>query len=99
MRVIKNIHDPRFRQYSSNVIVFPVNFDIMHGEMLFHLNTLLSQGKLRIHPCHTKLIASLRTAQFMNDKWSLNKEQTSYNDILDSFRLSLLNYYFASKSL
>jgi hypothetical protein len=69
----------------------------MHGEMLFHVNTILSARRLRIHPSFTKLVTSLRTAQVVNDKWSLDKEQTSYDDILDSFRLSLLNYYFAAK--
>jgi len=94
-RVIKNT---RLRQYSSNVNVFPVNFGTIHGEMLFHVNTILSARRLHIHPCFTKLITSLRTAQVMNDKWSLDKEQTSYDDILDSFRLSLLNYYFVNKT-
>ena len=32
-----------------------------------------------------KLITSLRTAQVLNDKWGLYKNQTSYYDILDSF--------------
>ncbi len=96
-RVIKNIYDSRLRQYSSNVKVFPVNFGSMHGEMLFHVNSILSARRLRIHPSFNKLITSLRTAQVLNDKWSLDKDQTSYNDILDSFRLSLLNYYFAAK--
>jgi hypothetical protein len=96
-RVIKNIYDSRLRQYSSNVKVLPVNFGTMHGEMLFHVNSILSARRLRIYPSFTKLITSLRTAQVINDKWSLDKEQTSYNDILDSFRLSLLNYYFAPR--
>jgi hypothetical protein len=34
----------------------------------------------------TRLIASLKTEQVMNDKRSLDKEETSYNDILNSFR-------------
>jgi hypothetical protein len=96
-RVMKHIDDSRLRSYSSNVIVFPVNFGTMHGEMLFHVNSILSARRLRIHPSFNKLITSLRTAQVLNDKWSLDKDQTSYNDILDSFRLSLLNYYFAAK--
>ena len=96
-RIIKHINDSRLRSYSSNVKVFPVNFGTMHGEMLFHVKSLLSARRLRIHPSFTKLITSLRTAQVLNDKWSLDKEQTSYNDILDSFRLSLLNYYFAPR--
>jgi hypothetical protein len=96
-RVIKHIDDSRLRSYSSNAIVFPVNFGTMHGEMLSHLNSLLSARKLRIHPSFNKLLTSLRTAQVLNDKWGLDKDQTSYNDILDSFRVSLLNYYFGSK--
>jgi hypothetical protein len=96
-KVIKSIHDPRLRQSSTNIKVLPVNFGSMHGEMLFHVNSLLSARRLRIHPCFTKLITALRTAQVINDRWSLDKEQTSYDDILDSFRLSLLNYYFAPR--
>jgi hypothetical protein len=61
-RVIKNIHDSRLRQYCSNVIVLPVHFGTIHGEMLFHLNTLLSERKLRIHPSFTKLITALNIA-------------------------------------
>jgi hypothetical protein len=96
-RVITNIYDSRLRQCSSNIKVLPVNFGTIHGEMLFHVNTILSARRLRIHPSFTKLITSLRTAQVVNDKWSLDKEQTYYDDILDSFRLSLLNYYFTQK--
>jgi hypothetical protein len=36
-------------------------------------------------------IVSLRTAIVIDD-WKLDNQQTSHNDILDSFRLSLCNY-------
>jgi hypothetical protein len=41
-----------------------------------------------------KLITSLRTA--VANEYKLDKEQTSYNDILDAFRLSL-QFYKRSK--
>ena len=65
-RVIKHIDDSRLRSYSSNLIVFPVNFGTTHGEMLFHVNTILSARRIRIHPSFVKLITSLRTAQVVN---------------------------------
>lgn len=38
-----------------------------------------------------ELIVSLRTAVVVDD-WKLDKYQTSYDDILDAFRLACLNY-------
>jgi hypothetical protein len=55
-RIIKHTDDSRLRSYSSNVIVFPVNFGTVHGEMLLHLNSLLSARRIRIHPSFAKLI-------------------------------------------
>ena len=52
---------------------------------------LASKKLLRIHPMKfEKLIISLRTA-YARDL-VLDKEQTSYPDILDALRLNLLNY-------
>ena len=39
---------------------------------------------------HDKVVTSLRTAQA--NEYSLDKEQTSYNDSLDALRLSLKGY-------
>jgi hypothetical protein len=47
-----------------------------------------------IHPDFEKLLTSLRTA--VANEYKLDKEQTSYNDILDAFRLSL-QFYKRSK--
>jgi hypothetical protein len=47
-----------------------------------------------IRPDFEKLLTSLRTA--VANEYKLDKEQTSYNDILDAFRLSL-QFYKRSK--
>jgi hypothetical protein len=54
-------------------------------------NTLMSKRIIKIHPSLQKLIVSLRTA-VVSDEWKLDKQQTSYNDVLDSLRLALCNY-------
>jgi hypothetical protein len=71
--------------------IIPVNFQKRHREMLQWTYTLLSKRMVRIHPSLQKLIVSLRTA-VVSDEWKLDKYQTSHDDILDSFRLSLCNY-------
>ena len=53
--------------------------------------TLLSNGRINVHPSLHKLIVSLSTAT-VSDEWKLDKQQTSHYDILDSFRLALCNY-------
>jgi hypothetical protein len=50
---------------------------------------------IAIHPSFEKLLTSLRTA--VANEYKLDKEQTSYNDILDAFRLAL-QFYKRSKT-
>jgi hypothetical protein len=50
---------------------------------------------IAIHPTFEKLLTSLRTA--IANEYKLDKEQTSYDDILDAFRLSL-QFYKRSKT-
>ena len=50
---------------------------------------------IAIHPSFEKLITSLRTA--VANEYKLDKEETSYDDILDAFRLSL-QFYKRSKN-
>jgi hypothetical protein len=45
---------------------------------------------IAIHPSFNKLLTALRIA--VANEYKLDKEQTSYNDILDAFRLSLQFY-------
>jgi hypothetical protein len=75
--------------------IIPVNFQKRHREMLQWAYTLLSIGMVKIHSSLQKLIVSLRTA-VVSDEWKLDKQQTSHNDILDSFRLALCNYELPS---
>ena len=60
--------------------------------MLSNLHAIISKGYLAINEKHDKLITSLRTA-YANEL-SLDKQQTSYSDLLDGLRLALKAYNF-----
>jgi hypothetical protein len=51
---------------------------------------LLEDGCIAINPAFGKLVTSLRTA--VENDGVLVKEETSYNDIFDAFRLALRYY-------
>jgi hypothetical protein len=51
---------------------------------------MVSKGYLAIPSKYEKLITSLRTATAT--EYSLDKQQTSYDDLLDALRLSLKAY-------
>ena len=70
--------------------IIPVNFTTEHKSMLSHLHVMMNKNYLAIPKQHEKLITSLRTAYAR--EYSLDKEQTSYNDSLDALRLSLKGY-------
>jgi hypothetical protein len=70
--------------------IIPVNFTSEHKKMLSHLHVMVNKNYLAIPKQHEKLITSLRTAY--TSEYSLNKEQTSYNDSLDALRLSLKGF-------
>ena len=57
----------------------------------------MSKRLVKIHPSLQQLIVSLRTA-VVSDEWKLDKQQTSYDDLLDSFRLALCNYELPKNS-
>jgi hypothetical protein len=89
------------RKYNLNIedrmIVVPVPFSIEGAKMLQHAKWLMEETEedgtslIAIHKDRFhKLITSLRTA--VANEYKLDKEQTSYNDILDAFRLSLVFY-------
>jgi hypothetical protein len=71
------------------MFVIPVSFSKYHNEMLVRCKELLEyrDGYTSIHPRFNKLITALRTA--IADEWSLDKEATSHDDLLDAFRMSL----------
>lgn len=73
-----------------NMKVIPVNFSTEHKNMLSHLHLMINKEYLAIPEKFDKLIVSLRTAYAK--EYSLDKEQTSYDDMLDALRLSLKGY-------
>jgi hypothetical protein len=62
--------------------------------MLAHCKEILEyrNGAVAIHPRFTNLITSLRTA-IENGEGLLDKEMTSYSDVFDVFRLSLMFWH------
>jgi hypothetical protein len=71
--------------------------------MLQHTKWLLEEREedgsslIAIHSRFDKLITALRTA--VANEYRLDKEQTSYNDLLDAFRLALIFYKRSKKPL
>ena len=53
---------------------------------------MLEKSYVAINPIFDKLITSLRTA--IAEENTLDKEATSYDDILDAYQLALKNYEF-----
>ncbi|MGH9973266.1 MAG: hypothetical protein ACRD93_05150 [Nitrososphaeraceae archaeon] len=60
--------------------------------MLSNLHAIVSKGYLAIDPQYDKLLTSLRTAYAK--ELVLQKEQTSYSDLLDASRLALNGFEF-----
>jgi hypothetical protein len=84
------------------MFVVPVPFAIEGHKMLQHTKWLLEEREedgsslIAIHrEKFHKLVTALRTA--VANEYKLDKEQTSFNDILDAFRLSL-QFYKRGKS-
>jgi len=70
--------------------VVPVAFSVAGKDMIMHTKELLEHERplVAINPKFEKLIVSLRTA-ISDDLGKLDKEQTSYHNVLDAFRLAL----------
>jgi Terminase RNaseH-like domain len=83
--------------WTQDMKIIPVNFNKEHKAMLGHCKTILENEprKIAINPIFDKLITALRTA--VDNDGTLDKEVTSYNDILDAFRLALKFYRFQEK--
>jgi hypothetical protein len=77
--------------------VIPVAFSINGAKMLQNTKSLLEDkdNLLLIDKRFDKLLTSLRTA--VANEYKLDKEQTSYHDILDAMRLSLQLYRRSNK--
>jgi hypothetical protein len=78
------------------MFVVPVPFSVEGAKMLQHCKWLLEEkdedgsSLIAIHSSFDKLLTSLRTA--VANEYKLAKQETSYDDILDAFRLSLTFY-------
>jgi hypothetical protein len=70
--------------------VVPVPFATSGKDMLMHTKELLEYERpiLAINPKFQNLITALRTC-ISDDLVKVNKEETSYDDIMDAFRLAL----------
>jgi hypothetical protein len=77
--------------------VIPIPFSTQGGKMLQHTKSLLEDkdNLVAIDKRFDKLITALRTA--VANEYKLDKEQTSYHDLLDAFRLSLQLYQRSNK--
>lgn len=92
--IINSIDD--HLKYGHHYAVKPVNFGTMHKELLSHDLQIISKHRIRIHPTFDKLTVALRTA-IVNPNGTLDKENTSYDDVLDAWSLSNLNYFFKER--
>jgi hypothetical protein len=88
------------RKYNLDVedrmFICPIAFSVEGAKALQHTKWLLEEkdedgsSLIAIHPSFDKLLTSLRTA--VANEYKLDKQETSYDDILDAFRLSLTFY-------
>jgi hypothetical protein len=80
--------------------VVPVPFSVNGKDMIMHTKELLEHERplIAINPKFEKLITSLRTA-ISDDLGKLDKEQTSYHNVLDAFRLALKGIKMVKKEL
>ena len=74
--------------------IFTIVVSKEHKHMLAHAKVLMEyrNGYVAIHPRYNKLITALRTA-VENSEGMLDKEATSFDDLFDSFRLSLMFWH------
>jgi len=77
---------------NSAIKIRPVNFSTEHRNMLSNLHAVISKGLLAIPEKYQELLTSLRTAYC--DELNLDKDKTSYSDLLDALRLALKAYNF-----
>jgi hypothetical protein len=80
--------------------VIPVPFSTSAKDMLMHTKELLEYERpvIAIHQKFDKLITSLRTA-ISSDDGKLDKEQTSYDSVLDAFRLACRRIKLVKKEI
>ena len=82
------VYDLQFLQ--ENMFVIPIPSAKYHREMLSHTKEMMEyrNGYVAVNPKFTKLLISLRTATEKGDG-TLSKDDMSYSDVFDAFRMSL----------
>jgi hypothetical protein len=88
---VSNLDKSKKWDYETNDdVIIAVNFAMEHKAMLGNVKMFFEHegGYVAINPKFDKLITSLRTA-VEKGEGVLYKEQTSYNDIFDAFRLAM----------
>ncbi len=76
--------------HPGNNKVLPINFSKEHKTMISHLVTLFNEHHIAIPKEFDKLIIALKSA--VVNEYSLDKEQSVWNDLTDALRLSLRMY-------
>jgi len=102
-RGIEQIEYERLEEYAKRfkkpideyIRVIPVHFNKEHKNMLAHCKLMLEKEYVEINPMFDKLVTALRTASEKGEG-TLDKEQTSYDDIFDAYRLALRYYQIKS---
>jgi hypothetical protein len=88
LRAQWNVKDPMELKHFMTII--PVSWS--HGvgrDLLAHAQLCLSQGGIAVHPCHEKLIYFLRSAVVKPETQQLNKQETQFDDMGESWILGL----------
>ena len=81
--------------WKSQMIVIPVAFSTEHKSMLTNMKNLIDNKYVAIHPSHTRLITSLKTATERGES-ILDKNLTSFDDLFDAARLAFSAFYVKS---
>jgi hypothetical protein len=87
--------EPKDVGKNSNIRIRPISFSTEHKSMLGNLHAIVTKGYLAIPEKNKELVISLRTAYA--EELSLDKRESSYNDLLDGLRLALKGYNIESK--
>jgi Terminase large subunit, T4likevirus-type, N-terminal len=78
------------KEFGDMIRIRPVNFSTEHKPMLSNLHAVITKGYLAIEPKYDQLLISLRTAYAK--ELHLDKEETTYDDLLDALRMALKAY-------
>jgi hypothetical protein len=73
--------------HTSIPFIVPVDFNILGRQMLRQSVRVLNKNMIRISPDFDKLVTYLRTAVTKSGTDDLNKDEMSYNNVGDCYRM------------